>query len=234
VHNFESEQVVGSSIPLTQSDSIHLSSEKEENEQILKFYISFYKNNNKNQLFQYLKTLKEQIKEGNCKLSDLNPLFLSFNYGRAALNCEDHTKIGIDKCDLLYREGIYINNSYLLCSIYKYSDYISKEIMVKILAFDNQKGAEYILDLEYCDLLELTEGNVGIFYNSHDLSTFLVNNLAFFKNLKEEEILVCENRLYFEEYVSNSGGLDQKASYDNVNKQLLSKYKKRDNFLHQD
>src|SRR5690606_30814099 len=134
----------------------------------------------------------------------------------------------------IFREGVYIKSTYLLCSIYQFTNYITNDIFIKILAFDNQRGLEYIIDLDYADLLEMTDGNVNLLNSQKDLSNYLTNSLAYFRNLEGDEFLVCEIRLYLADYTGQIISTESKLPTDASNKQLLSKHRKRDNLLHDD
>lgn len=199
--------------------------------EIVKINVSFHKSDDRANVIKYLNTLSKQVKENNSKLSVLNPLFIGINYGKISTS-DDFTKVSLDKCELIYREGVYVKNKYLLCSIYKYYDFEHNENQIKILAFDNEKGTESIIDLEYKDLLALTDSNVNIINANSDLATYLINNLVYFKDSRGEEYLVCECRLYFEDYQDQK--FEAKIMSDSINKQLLAKHKKSANFLHVD
>ena len=135
---------------------------------------------------------------------------------------------------LIFREGVFIQNTHLLLSIYKFTNYITNEVFVKILAFDNQKSVEYMIDLDYSDLLELTEGNVNIINSNKDLANYLANCVSHFRNSQGDELLVCENRLYFADYAGLFGAVEKKSSTDLASQLLLSKHNNRSKLLHCD
>ena len=97
IHTFENEAIIGSSMQMTQSDSVIFGANEDLTE-LAKFHISFNSSNKDlKKLSSYLRKLKMQIKEGNCKLADLNPFFLSINHGKTAVNSEDYAKVSLDK-----------------------------------------------------------------------------------------------------------------------------------------
>ena len=233
IHGLKKEKVVGASLSTNASKTSAFNEDSETNE-ILKIYVSFHTKNASHKAIEYLKTLSVQVKAGKCKLNMINPFYLGINFGKISINSKDYTKISLAKWDLLYREGLYITNTFLLCSIYKFTNEITNEICIKILAFDNGKGIEYIIDLEYQDLLEMTESNVHILNSNEDLTNFLSNGLAYFENSNEDQFLVFENRLYFSDYTGLNESMEQKSSKDVTNQLLLSKNNKRDKMLHED
>jgi hypothetical protein len=104
-----------------------------------------------------------------------------------------------------------------------------------MLVFDNQKGIEYLVDLTYPDLLEMTDGNVNLLNTDEDLAKFLSNSLAYFWNTEGEEILVCEHRLFFCDYSAGiMANTERKPPADSFTKMLQSKHNKRDKLLHKD
>ena len=189
IHALRKERVVGTYHGVrTHDTSIFM--DEDNSDEIIKIYVSFYSQKNRAQPVEYIKKLRKKVRAGMSKLNLLNPFFLGINYGKISVNSEEYTQVSLDKCDLIFREGIYLKSTYLLCSIYKFTNYITNDLSIKILAFDNQNGVEYMIDLEYNDLLEMTDSNVDLLNHSKDLSAFLTSGLTFFKNSEDENILV--------------------------------------------
>lgn len=183
---------------------------------------------------ELVKLLKTQVKDGSSKLNYINPFYIGINHGKISVNSDESAKVSLDKCDLIFREGVYIRSTYLLLSIYKFANYVTNEVFVKLLAFDNQKGVEYMIDLDYGDLLEFTEGNVGIVNSHKDLASYLANCVSYFRNSQGDEFLVCEHKLYFADYAGLFGAVEKKSSTDLASQLLLAKHNNRNKLLHCD
>lgn len=231
IHGYGIEKVVGT---VRQFGANQIFADDEGSDEMVKFYVSFYSSKTQQKAIDFLKLLKTQIKEGTCKLSLVNPLYLGMNYGKISINNEDFTQISLEKCDLVLREGVYIKNRYLLCSIYKFTNYITNELQIKVLAFDNQHGLEYMIDLDYQDLLDMVDGNTKMLCSSKDIAVYITNNLAYFKNENDDEILVCENKIFFADYSSSFGGAEKLSNTDLINKSLVGKHNNKKKMLHFD
>ena len=229
IHSVRTERLVGTVKDFSLSSTF---ADEEGSNEMVKFYVSFYHQNNHQKLVGLLKELKTQIRSGKSKLKLINPLFLGINYGKITVNSDDYNQISLDKCDLISREGIYIKSTYLLWSIYKYTDYITNQIYIKILAFDNQNSIEYMIDLDYADLLDMVDSNTKLLASTKDLATYLTNWLAYFKNQNGDEFLVCENRLFFADYTGIFGSAEKRSSKEYVNKTIMSKHNNRERILH--
>ena len=233
VHCLRNEHMVGTSSSMNAWNSAIFNNENSWNE-LTKIYVSFNLQNNYSKMCELVKLLKTQIKDGTSKLNFINPFYVGINHGKISINSDEYAKISLDKCDLIFREGVYIRSTYLLLSIYKFTNYITNEVFIKILAFDNQKGVEYMIDLDYSDLLEFTEGNVNIINSHKDLANYLSNWVSYFRNSLGEEILVWENKLYFADYTELFGSAEKKSSTDVASQLLLLKHNNRNRLLHSD
>lgn len=73
---------------------------------------------------------------------------------------------------------------------------------IKIIAFDQNNGEEYLIELDHWDLLDLTEGAFKLLQtskNKKDLALYLENCLTF-ATFEQKEYLVCENKVFFSEF----------------------------------
>jgi hypothetical protein len=108
IHALKTEKAPGSSAPSTGYESTNFS-EEERCSELIKIYVSFYQSEiNNTKISSLLQELKRQVKNGNCRLNALNPFFIGFNYGKITMNDDEESNITLEKCMLIYREGIYL------------------------------------------------------------------------------------------------------------------------------
>lgn len=89
---------------------------------------------------------KYSVKDGSSLLYDIKPYYIAFNLGNISLQ-EDEP---LEKYELIKREGRFIQGKFLLVNILRNTNI---EIF-KIIAFNNETGEEFILNLEMNDLRE--------------------------------------------------------------------------------
>lgn len=160
--------------------------------------------------------IREQISENFALFNEINPIYITLNLGRPANafvvgeNCKP-----IEEFTLIDRKVAVVTGRLLAINFLKCDEPLT---FIRVVAYSNNKGQTYSLDLTKECLLVLVEGNQKLIEeeNMPDLCQLIANALTLiqrkidvnefrkkdmneFDELLNEEVLAVEHRLFFNE-----------------------------------
>ena len=138
--------------------------------------------------------LRADINDGSSLLFDLLPAYVSFNLGQSGL--ASHTKLA--ECRVLQKQGISIDGVQHIVTLLRHR--VDPYIFL-VVAINLTTGEEYVLELQWSDILVLIEGDMSLLESNKDsteVQAIILNNLVLLHNdIEKQTSLACEQKVYF-------------------------------------
>eukprot|EP00347_Sterkiella_histriomuscorum_P009856 403339614 len=156
--------------------------EKTYDSQLTKYLFEFQDPISNHQMLTLQTKIKQQLVENFALFNEINPVYITLNLGRTISPFYGDDSLSMDQFKLIKREGVELNGgqqqlmvNFLRCE--------EPQMILRVIAFDNERFQQHSFDLVFEDLMLLVDGNMKLLEDDHigDLCQIILNNLTMIK-----------------------------------------------------